>query len=209
EVALLDGADQSIIPPGDRWRAGSWLRPADADAGNLGWIAHTMSVAEGDQIPRTATVRLHYTVGPLERQRRIVPDQFNIRTEVGLEGDSALNGIGQDVDGKTFVAIAIDAEKNAARRFGVIAITKEGRQLESGTASGTDLAAAGATVGIARFQFAVQLADVAQFRVGTWLVRTMEWKDVALYCELPPPRPIGTNACVARWPQGSMELVAL
>jgi hypothetical protein len=207
EVALLDGADQSIIPPGDRWRAGSFLRAADADAGNLGWIAHTMSVGERDQIPRTATVRLHYTVGPLEHQRRIVPDQFNIRTGVELEGDSQLNGIGQDASGKTFVAIAIAAEKNAARRFGVIAVTRDGLEMEAITSTGDN--SGGRAVSTARFLFDARLSDIAQFRVGTRPIRTMEWKDVALYRELPPPRSIGTNACVARWPQGSMELVAL
>src|SRR6266576_3102183 len=79
------------------------------------------------------------------------------------------------------------------------------------------MSSAGATVGIARFEFEVPLADVAQFRVGTRPVRTMEWKDVVLHRESnfskpaagPAPRPIGTNACVARWPQGRMELVAL
>ena len=145
----------------------------------------------------------------IEHQQRIVPDQYNIRTAVELEGNSQLNGVGQDTNGKTFVAIAIDAEKSAARQFGIIAVTRDGRQMESGPAVATDLASAGATVGIARFEFEVPLADVAHFRVGTRPVRTMEWKDVALYRELPPSRPIGTNTCVARWPQGSMELVAL
>ena len=143
-----------------------------------------MSVGEGDQTPRAVTIRLHYTVGPLEHQQRIVPDQYNIRTAVELEGNSQLNGVGQDTNGKTFVAIAIDAEKSAARQFGIIAVTRDGRQMESGPAVATDLASAGATVGIARFEFEVPLADVAHFRVGTRPVRTMEWKDVALHREL-------------------------
>src|SRR5437667_399895 len=194
-AAVLDRAGQST-PAEDIRRAASWRRAADADVGNVGWITQTMSVGEGDQIPRTATIRLHYTLGPLERQRQIASFQFNIRTGVELEGDGELNGIGQDADGKTFVAIAIDAQKSAGRRFGIIAVTRDGRQLESSPS----MASAGATVGIARFEFEVPLADVAQFRVGTRPVRTMEWKDVVLYRESnfgkpaagPVPRSIGT-----------------
>jgi len=181
----LDGAGQSI-PLGNSGSAASTSRAADADHDNAGWIASTLSAGEGNQIPHTATIRLHYTVGPLEHQQQIVSFTFNTWNGVSLEGDGQLNGIGQDAGGKTFVAIAVDTQKNAARRFGIIAVTKDGRQLESGPV----MSSAGATVGIARFEFEVPLADIAHFRVGTRPIRTMEWKDVVLDRESPAPRPI-------------------
>src|SRR5439155_7431358 len=90
---------------------------------------------------------------------------------------------------------------------------RERDAIESGTAGYSD----GTGVSIARFVFDAPLSDIAPFRVGTRPIRTMEWKDVVLHHESsfskpaagPAPRPRGTNACVARWPQGSMELVAL
>jgi hypothetical protein len=112
----------------------------------------------------------------LERQRQLAPDNHGI---IALEGNSQLNGIGQDSDGKSFIAIAIDAPKSASRRFGVIAVTKDGRELEpTGAASGSN--SDGTGVSIARFNFDAPLADIAHFRVGTRPLRTMEWKGVVL-----------------------------
>ena len=67
-----------------------------------------------------------YSVGPLEHQQQIAPDNS---AEVSLEGGSQLNGVGQDRAGKAFAAIAVDARRTSERRFGVIAVTKDGREL--------------------------------------------------------------------------------
>ena len=92
-----------------------------------------------------------------------------------LEGGSLLNGVGQNVDGKAFVTIAVDANKLGARRFGVVALTKAGRRL---TARGS----MGGNPGLYVEEFVVDtpLADVAQFLIGTRPIRVMEWKNVVL-----------------------------
>jgi len=154
-----------------------------------------------------------YSVGPLEHQQQIAPDNS---AEESLEGGSQLNDVRQDRAGKAFAAIAVDAKRTSERRFGVVAVTKDERELDA-IQSATGGYSDGTGVSIARFVFDAPLSDIAHFRVGTRPIRTMEWKDVVLHHESnfskraagPAPRPIGTNACVARWPQGSMELVAL
>ena len=126
------------------------------------------------------TIRLCYTVGPLERVQEL-PVTPKPRTRMSLEGGSALNGVGQNVDGKAFLAIAVDVERTRGRRFGVIAIAKDGREIPSkgGGQSGT----VGAAVGIADFDFDLPLADVAKFRIGTRPIRTNEWRDVVVLPE--------------------------
>jgi hypothetical protein len=180
QVALLDGADQPIPH-----RAASSVRAANADGGNQGWITYTPSAGEGDQLPRTATIRLRYTVGPLERQQQIDTDNNNT---IALEGGSELNGVGQDRAGKAFAAIAVDATRTSERKFGVIAVTKNGRELESITSTGGN--SDGRAVSIARFVFDAPLSDISHFRVGTRPIRMMEWKDVVLDRKSPAPRPI-------------------
>ena len=212
KVALLDGTGQLIVLGGNG-ATSSGIRAANQYNGELGWIDYTASPGEGDQIPETVSVQLRYIVGPLEHQQQIAPDNS---AEEALEGGSQLNGVGQDRAGKAFAAIAVDAKRTSERRFGVIAVTKDGRELEA-IQSATGGYSDGTGMSIARFVFDAPLSDIAHLRVGTRPIRTMEWKDVVLHHESSfskpaagqAPRPIGTNACVARWPQGSMELVAL
>jgi hypothetical protein len=91
-----------------------------------------------------------------------------------LEGSGQLNGVGQNVDGKAFVSLAYSADKLKSRRFGVMAVTKDGRQLLTGGSwSGNGILAQ-------EFVFDLPLADVAKFIIGTRLIRTVEWKDVIL-----------------------------
>jgi hypothetical protein len=101
-----------------------------------------------------------------------LPVTPNSVTRMSLEGGSALNGVGQNVAGRAFLAIAVDVERTRGRRFDVIAIAKDGRELRSngGGQSGTS----GAAVGIADFAFDIPLADVAKFRIGTRAIRTNE-----------------------------------
>ena len=126
-----------------------------------------------------------YSVGPLEHQQQIAPDNS---AEESLEGGSQLNGVGQNRAGKAFAAIAVDAKRTSERKFGVIAVTNDGRELESIMSFGDNNDGTG--VSIARFVFDAPLPDIAHFRVGTRRIRTMEWKDVVLDRESPAPRPI-------------------
>lgn len=123
------------------------------------------------------TVQLTYTLGPLERTQELVVTP-KTSTSMSLEGDSQLNGVGQNVDGRAFVSVAVDAKKMASRKFGAIAVDKAGRQV---TPVGTE---SGGTVGsglrVESFDFEMPLADVAKFIIGARPVRTNEWKDVVL-----------------------------
>jgi len=96
---------------------------------------------------------------------------------MALDGDSVLNGIGQNVNGNAFVAIAVNSEKMKFRQFGVVAVTKDGRTL---TGFGDIGPATFSNMRVANFPFSVPLSDVAKFIIGTRPIRTMEWKDVVL-----------------------------
>jgi hypothetical protein len=97
---------------------------------------------------------------------------------MSLDGGSLLNGYGQNVDGRAFVSLAVDAEHTRDRRFDVIAVAKDGREVPSLGGGGTDLI--GSAVGIARFEFTLPLAEVAKFLIGTRPLRTNEWRNVVL-----------------------------
>ena len=65
-----------------------------------------------------------------------------------------------------------------SRRFGVMTVTKDRRELtasggESGNSDGTG-------VRVKNFDFDIPLADVSKFIIGTRPIRTVEWKDVVL-----------------------------
>ena len=177
EVTLLD-ATGNAIPPGAHGSIGSSTEAARHDTGNLGWLRYTLCPGERTNIPARVGVRLRYTVGSLERTQevKVAP---KTSASMSLEGGGQLNGIGQNVDGKAFVAIATDGGKLQARRFGALAITKDGRELIS-SGGGVSGNAGGAGVQVADFTFDTPLADVSKFLIGTRPVCTIEWKDVVL-----------------------------
>ncbi|HET7624424.1 MAG TPA: serine/threonine-protein kinase [Verrucomicrobiae bacterium] len=172
DVALLDDDGQAIIPSAGGSMSGS-EQNANEDTGNLGWYVKTFSPGAGTNIPQQVTVQLRYTIGPLEKTQTISVIPQN-RTIVGLEGNSVLGGIGQNVDGQAFVSIAVNKDKMKSRQFGVIAITKGGRRLITGGSIG------GYGVRTAEFDFNVPLADVSKFIIGTRPIRTVEWTNVIL-----------------------------
>ena len=91
---------------------------------------------------------------------------------------ACLSSFGQNVDGRAFLAIAVDVENTRGRRFDVVAIAKDGPQIPS---KGKDRSGpVGSALGVARFEFPLPLADVAKFRIGTRPLRTNEWHDVVL-----------------------------
>jgi hypothetical protein len=93
-----------------------------------------------------------------------------------LEGRSQLASIGQNADGLAFVTLAVNTDRLKSRQFGVLAVTKDGRQLLARGSSGVP-----GVLYMQTFQFPVPLAEVANFIVGTRPIRTQEWKDVVLW----------------------------
>ena len=173
EVTLLDERDE-VIPLGAHGSVSGASAAADPENGDLGWFTTTLSSGAGPNLPSRITVRLRYTVGSLEKTQEI-PVAPNSRTAMTLEGGSLLNGVGQNVDGKAFVTIAVDANKLGARRFGVVAVTKAGRRLTArGSWSGNP------DLYVEEFDVDAPLADVAHFIIGTRPIRVMAWKNVVL-----------------------------
>jgi hypothetical protein len=97
---------------------------------------------------------------------------------MSLEGNSQLNGIGEDAQGWSFVRIAVDTNAIQLRQFDVAAIAKDGREILREGAGSRGAFGTGLREHI--LSLAIPLADVAKFRIGTRPIRTMEWKDVVL-----------------------------
>ena len=83
----------------------------------------------GANIPAKVTVRLRYTIGPLEQLQEIPSDYSGYYS---FFGGSHLSSIGQDAKGNTFVTIGVNPETIKTRQYCVQAETKEGRKLMSG-----------------------------------------------------------------------------
>ena len=176
ELSLLNDAGNPIKLGGQSSVTGGF-REATERNGNLGWAYWTLSPGETTNHPARVTVRLRYTMGPLERTQELAVTP-NTSTSMSLEGGSQLNGMGQDVDGRAFVAIAVAAKKMSSRQFDAVAIAKDGRELPpAGSERGGTI---GGDVRIERFEFEVPLTDVTKFIIGTRPIRTNEWKDVVL-----------------------------
>ena len=176
EVTLLD--EQGRIIPSGSVGSSSNARPGDLHTGDVGWLTYTIAVVEGTNHPMHATVRLRYAVGPLEKMQQVAVTPKS-RTSMTLEGGGQLSGLGQTVDGTAFISLIVDREKLGDRKFGAVALTKDGREL---LPSGGDSTATadGKGTGAESFEFAVPLEEVANFRIGTRAIRIVEWKDVVL-----------------------------
>jgi hypothetical protein len=174
ETTLFDTNGTPIKLAGGGSTAARTLGASD-HAEKMGWHLCTLSPGEGTNIPKKVTVRFRYAVGPFERNTQIVS---SYQGSMSLEGNSHLNGIGQDVEGNAFVAIAVDALKTASRHFGVNAITRDGRELAS-TGNSTS-GHVGSALRVEKFSFNTPLKEIAHFRIGTRQIRTAEWKNVVL-----------------------------
>jgi hypothetical protein len=173
DTTLLDGSGE-IIPFGAGGNMFGRGLGANENDGQLGWWVTTFSPDMGARQLSQLTIRMRYTVGPLEHTQavEVVPKQSMNMT---LEGNGQLNGIGQNIDGHAFVSLAYAPAKMKLRQFGVVAVTKDGRELRSGSGGRSD-----SGVRVEEFTFDLQLADVAKFIIGTRPVRTNEWKNVVL-----------------------------
>ncbi len=140
----------------------------------LGWLTCTASPKTDS---RAVTVRLRYMVGPLERTSEIEvkPNSSDV---VALEGGSQLGSIGQNLDGKAFVGIAVNSSGVKDRSFAVVAVTRNHSELiPLGVSIGGNQ-----EVGARKeeFTFDAPLSDIARFRIGTRPIRTIEFHNVAL-----------------------------
>jgi len=175
EVAFLDEAGKSI--PLANGSVSSQARGANAFDNGFGWLTKTASPDFGNHLPAHVGVQLSYTLGPLEHTQDVQVKQ-SAYTWMALESGSRLSAVGQNVDGKAFVAIALDAEKMKSRKFGVMAVLKDGRELITGGGWSGNSDETG--VRVEEFIFDIPLADVAKFIIGTRPIRTAEWKKVML-----------------------------
>jgi hypothetical protein len=174
QVTLFD-TDGAPIELGGDGSTASRVMAASDHADQMGWHLCTLSPGEGAKIPARVTIRFRYAVGSLEREQTI-PSGY--QGSMSLEGGSHLNGIGQDIEGNAFLAIAVDAAKSESRHFGAVAVTRDGQEI---AASGNSTSGhVGSALRVEKFTFNTPLKEIAHFRVGTRPVRTTEWKDVVL-----------------------------
>ncbi len=173
-VELLDTNGNALKLGGQGAVAGGSQDPNEWN-GQFGWMSWTMSPGEGTNIPACIAVRLRYTTGPMERVKEVPPD---FSGGMSLEGDGALNGVGQTADGKAFVAWSVDATRMRGRKMSATVVTKDGRELSGG--ANTMGRGDGAGLLAERHEFDVPLSDVALFRIGSRPIRTNEWSNVVL-----------------------------
>ena len=173
EVTL---ADENGKNPADPYssRVGE-IKAAKPQNGNIVWLVESLMCGAGTNIPAKVTIRLRYTVGPLEQVQEIPSDYSGY---YGLFGGSQISSIGQDAKGNTLVAIGVNPETIKTRQYCVQAVTKDGRKLMSG--GGISGNSDGSGPQLSRFYFQVPLSDVAKFIIGTRPIRTMEWTNVVL-----------------------------
>jgi hypothetical protein len=174
EISLLDDSGHPLKLGADGSSSCSLVDASERN-GCLGWRCWTASPGNGTNFPAHLTVRLQYAIGPLERTQEVKSD-FN--GTMSLEGNSILNGIGQNAQGRAFVAIAVNAKNMQSRVFDAVAVAKDGREISHlGSGRGGSV---GSGVDWGKFEFDAPLADVAKFIIGTRPIRTIEWKDVLL-----------------------------
>jgi hypothetical protein len=172
EVTLFDETDQPIELAGGGLTGSNVRKPEGGDE-NLGWLTYTLSPGKGTGAPATMTIKLRYTLGPWKQGPQFEPNESGI---IALGNGSQFNGLGQNAEGNAFFAIAIDMKQDAARQFGVVVVTKAGRELEPkqrGYGGGN-----GEAVHVQRFVFATALADIAHFELRTRPIKTAEYQNV-------------------------------
>ena len=173
EVTLADENGKNPTDPYSS-RVGE-IKAAEPQNGNFDWLVESLMCGAGANIPAKVTVRLRYTIGPLEQLQEIPSDYSGYYS---FFGGSHLSSIGQDAKGNTFVTIGVNPETIKTRQYCVQAETKEGRKLMSG--GGISGNSDGSGPQVSRFYFEVPLSDVAKFTIGTRPIRTMEWTNVVL-----------------------------
>lgn len=176
EILLLDDRGK-VIPRGANGSAMSKTTGATQQNGNRGWFVTSLCPDSATNRPSDINMQLRYVIGPLENiQELSVAPKHSV--SMTLDGGSVLNGMGQNVDGRAFVSIAANTDKLGSRQFGVVAVTKDGRELTR--AGGSSGGGNGIGIRAEEFEFDIPFADVAKFIIGTRPIRTKEWKNVVL-----------------------------
>jgi serine/threonine-protein kinase len=176
DVTLLDEAGQPLPLNAVGMMGSRTCSAADAHGHgeNLGWLTYTVSPKTDSH---TVTVRLRYALGALQKTNEVVVKPNNSAV-VGLEGGSQLGSVGQNVDGKAFVSIAVNSAGTKDRNFAAVAVTKDGRKLTPlGVGIGGNLEV-GARTEV--FTFDAPLSAIAKVRIGTRRIRTVEYRNVSL-----------------------------
>jgi len=145
--------------------------------GGLGWSTACLLTRGLLNIPPRLTVALEYTAGPLERVKDVAITP-GLVTPIPVDDGAAVKGYGQDDKERAFIAIAVDAEKIWSRRFDVIAVAKDGREITSIPRVYGDTAKPAS--GVVKFEFNLPVAEVAKFRIGSRPIRTRQWSDVVM-----------------------------
>jgi len=155
------------------------------DNGNMGWRTWTLSPGDALAMPESVTVQLAYVLGELEKQKSVRAD---FTGTMSLEGQSQLNGIGEDLKGHAFLSIAVNMDNMESRQFDVQATTHDGhtyvhdRHARGGTV--------GAHLGVERFYFKRPLSAIKHFTIGSRPMRYELWHQVPLpasFSEDPKP----------------------
>ena len=176
QLSLLDGAGRGIPSRGPSPAATGWQEPNDRNGG-LGWSTACLLTGDSLNVPPRVTVRLDYVSGPLERVKEVAISP-GLPTPISVDDGAAVKGYGQDEKERAFITIAVDEEKFWSRRFDVIAVTTDGREVASiGRPFGVTAKPSGGAV---KFEFDLPLAKVAKFRIGSRAIRTRQWTDVVM-----------------------------
>ena len=171
------GSDGKDLP-GTQDRSSGWAYWPSPQGG---WMLITASPGSVRTIPKKLTIRFRYCLGQLQNTQDLEVSSDN-HVSMTLESGSKLGSVGQSLEGRAFVSLAVNNAKLGNRRFGVVAITKDGRELIVGPSHSGINSPEG--TGTMQFEFGVPLAEVKAFRIGTREIRTVEWRDVML-----PPLP--------------------
>jgi tRNA A-37 threonylcarbamoyl transferase component Bud32 len=143
--------------------------------GDLGWVSYTVCAGEGANVPLLLDVELRYAIGELANRVKVKRDFRGLLT---LDGDGQVAGVGEDSDGRAFIAIAVNASELPGKRYGAVAVLRDGRELiGSASRSGPS---DGRGWSITRFTFPSPLSEVEEFVLGTRAVRIARWRGVKL-----------------------------
>jgi serine/threonine protein kinase len=178
DVSLFDGAGNFLPVVGGSSATGR--EEANAGNGGVAWVTHSINRGVGLSFPSMVRVKLRYTIGPWEQAQTVRADAKVQAGVVMIEKGVEVQSIGQDALGGSFLALAYGMSAMGDRQFGIVAVGRDGRDLETAGSSRGGQYDVQRQETVERFYFQAPLADIASFRVGTRPVRTMEWANVVI-----------------------------
>jgi serine/threonine protein kinase len=178
DVSLFDRAGNFLPVVGGSSATGR--EEANAGNGGVAWVTHSINRGVGLSFPSMVRVKLRYTIGPWEQAQTVRADAKVQAGVVMIEKGVEVQSIGQDALGGSFLALAYCMSAMGDRQFGIVAVGRDGRDLETAGSSRGGQYDVQRQETVERFYFQAPLADIASFRVGTRPVRTMEWANVVI-----------------------------